>query len=462
MIRRSRLATRPNLESLEGRLVLSALTPAQLDSAYGLNSVRLSSNGTAVAGTGAGQTIAVIDVYHDPNIATELATFDAKYGLAPAQLSVDNLAGSNVDAGWSSEEALDVEWAHAAAPGAKILVVEAASPGTNDLITAINAAKINPNVSVVSMSWGTSEFRSETGYDSVFTTPAGHTGITYLASAGDSGAGAEWPASSPNVVGVGGTSLVVGASGAWASETAWAGSGGGISRYEAEPSYQKSAQSTGLRTSPDVSLDSDPNTGVSVYSIAGGGWIQVGGTSLASPVWAGLIAAADQGRAAVGKGTLDGATQTLADLYAAPSGSFDDITTGSRATVGYDTSTGLGTPNAVPLVAALAGDPNTGAAPTPTTPPTGTPAPAPAPTPAPTPRHPRGGWWGFFGVTTSPSGNTRTTVRNAPKTVAQTAPKPTYPTTTGLGSTGKVGHSPFSAGRSVDVVLQSWGRWSTL
>ncbi len=460
MIRRSRLATRPIVESLEGRMVLSALTPAQLDSAYGLN---------AVNANGAGQTIALIDVYHDPNIATELATFDAKYGLAPAQLSVVNLAGSQVDSGWSSEEALDVEWAHAAAPGAKILVVEANSANTTDLITAINAAKSNPNVSVVSMSWGTSEFRSETIYDSVFTTPVGHTGITYLASAGDSGAGAEWPASSPNVIGVGGTSLVVGASGARASETAWAGSGGGISRYEAEPSYQKSVQSTGLRTSPDVSLDADPNTGVSVYSIASGGWIQVGGTSLGSPVWGGLIAVADQGRAAIGKGTLDGATQTLPDLYTAPSGSFDDITTGSRATVGYDTSTGLGTPNAVPLVAALVGDPNTGAVAAPTgtpapTPPAPTPpAPTPpAPTPAPTPRHPRRGRWGFFGQTSSSSGNTQTTVQNAPKRSTQTTPKTTQPTTTGHVPTGKVGHSPFSVGRSVDVVLHSWGRSSTL
>ncbi len=397
MSKRNRSIVLPRLEVLEARTVLSTYSPAQLSHAYGLDSVSFSSGGNAIKGDGAGQTIALIDVYHDANIATELQTFSSRYGLPTASISVINQAGSTSNNIWAEEEALDVEWAHAAAPGANILVVEAASTGIPDLLTAINAAKNTAGVSVISMSFGSVEFSSESTYDNEFTTPSGHTSITFLASTGDNGAGTQWPASSPNVVAVGGTSLSLDDAGNRVGESSWSGSGGGYSTYESEPSYQKSAQSTGKRGAPDVALDADPNTGVSVYSVANGGWITAGGTSLSSPVWAGLMAIANQGRALEGKGTLDGATQTLPDLYAAPAGSFNDITTGDRATTGYDTVTGLGTPNAAMLVAALTGDPNVGAASpgqtyqetsTPTTtstPPPSTPTSTPAPsTPAPT------------------------------------------------------------------------------
>ena len=150
------------------------------------------------------------------------------------------------------------------ASGANILVIEAASDNLPDLLFAIQVARNTAGVSVVSMSWGESEFAGETAYDSLFTTPAGHIGMTFVAAAGDT-PGAEWPAVSPNVVGVGGTTLNISAGGGVA-ETAWTDSGGGFSRYEPEPAYQYGTQSTGLRSVPDVSFDANPNSGISVYS----------------------------------------------------------------------------------------------------------------------------------------------------------------------------------------------------
>ncbi len=218
----------------------------------------------------------------------------------------------------------------------------------------MNVASSIPAVSVVSMSWGSSDFRGETSYDSTFN----HAGITYLAASGDNGAGTEWPSDSPYVIAVGGTTLAVSSTGSIVAQSAWDGSGGGVSRVESEPSYQDTAQQTGRRTTPDVSADADPNSGLIMATFVGGGWVQVGGTSLSTPLWAGLIAEADQGRALVGKPALSSIT-ALQDLYNAPAGSFSDITSGSRATTSYDTSTGLGTPNAITLVAALVSDPAT-------------------------------------------------------------------------------------------------------
>jgi subtilase family serine protease len=368
MIRRCRISTIPRPELLDQRLLLSTLTPAQIDSAYGLNAITFS-NGT-VKGNGAGQTIAIIDAYHDPSIYGDLVAFDARNGLpnpyltpslpagglsgsGQAAFSMVNFAGASTNSTWNAEEALDVEMAHAVAPAANIVLVEAKSTAIYDFLTAITAIKTLPSVSVISMSWGGSEFYGQQSFDSVFTTPPGHRGITFLASSGDNGAGDQWPASSPNVVGVGGTSLVVTSAGARASESAWSGSGGGTSQIEPKPSYQSQAVSGSSRSTPDVAIDADPGSGVVINTW--GNQLQVGGTSLSSPLWAGLIAIADQGLVVAGRPTLDGATQTLPDLYKAPSGSFYDVTTGNRATPGYDTSTGLGSPNAATLVRFLDG-----------------------------------------------------------------------------------------------------------
>jgi methionine-rich copper-binding protein CopC len=364
-------------------------TPTQIRTAYGVSQLSVGTNG------GAGQTIALIDVYDDPNLvssthpssdtafaASDFGKFDAAMGLPdpPSFLKVNEygntspLPAASGSSGWSVEESLDVEWAHAMAPAANIILIEVSSASDADLIStpmaSLGTAASLANVSVVSMSFGRSESSSDSSLNSAFTTPAGHTPITYLASTGDDGAPGGFPAFSPNVVAVGGTTLTLGAGNAWASETGWSwnstylwGTGGGRSSYEAEPSYQQSVQTSGWRETPDVSFLADPLTGVTVYDSYDYGsaapWEQVGGTSLSSPCWAGLIAIADQLRISASLPDLDGRQGTLPALYKLPAADFHDITAGSNngysAGPGYDMVTGIGTPKANLLVPDLVG-----------------------------------------------------------------------------------------------------------
>jgi subtilase family serine protease len=353
---------RPSLEPLDDRCLLSGLTPAQLTHAYGLDAITFtSSSGTSVKGDGTGETIALVDAYHDPNLSRDLHLFDQAYNLPDPALKVVNLAGKKTKAGWALEVALDVEWAHAIAPGARILVVEARSQNRNDLLAAVDRARRTPGVVAVSMSWGFNETSSESS--SHFTTPPGHARITFIAASGDGGAfaGPEWPAVSPNVLSVGGTALTLDSTGNYQFETPWPGASGGYSQFVAEPSYQQSAQASGKRLSPDVAFDGDPQTGVEVYETAPhsrhGSWQVVGGTSLGAPAWAGIIAIVDQGRALANLPSLDGATQTLPALYSLPSSDFHtvessvfDMRRGFPASVA---STGLGSPVGSALIAAL-------------------------------------------------------------------------------------------------------------
>jgi streptogramin lyase len=369
-------------------------TPAQIRTAYGINSLSLD---------GTGQTIAIVDAYDDPDIGQALDTFDTQFGLTSSGASLYQLYGpaasfltvlnqqgqsGNLPAtdpsgpgtsNWEMEETLDVEWAHAIAPGPKIIVVEADSQSLADLMASAVTAANQPGVSVVSMSWGFAEGQAvfaqdEALYDQDLTTPAGHQGVTFVASTGDYGtADPEYPAFSPNVVAVGGTSLYLNADDSYQSETGFGynvggtgtfiGSGGGISLYEPEPAYQQSVQSTGYRTTPDVALVADPNTGAWIadpYNLPGSDpWAIVGGTSLSAPCWAGLISLADQARVQAGDATLGTAspTETQEALYNLPVSDFHDITSGSNgysAGTGYDLVTGLGTPVANLLVPALA------------------------------------------------------------------------------------------------------------
>jgi hypothetical protein len=344
--------------------------------AYGFDLISFSSNGSTIAGNGSGQTIAIVDAYDDPNISSDLAAFDQQFGLAapPTFTKVGlNASGTastttfpTADRGWAGEIALDVEWAHAIAPGANILLVEAYSANLTDLLNAVDYARKQTGVAAVSMSWGSSEFSGEASYDSYFTTPSGHSGVTFFGSSGDSGAGAIWPAISSHVVAVGGTSLTLNSSGNYQSESGWSGSGGGLSRFVSQPTYQSGlvihngtqvVNANGERAAPDVSAVADPNTGVAVYSSYGfGGWAQVGGTSDAAPQWAALMAIVDQGRALAGLGALDGYTQTLPMLYQLPGSDFHDVTSGSNgyaAGAGFDLVTGRGTPVANLLVPGL-------------------------------------------------------------------------------------------------------------
>jgi subtilase family serine protease len=402
-----------------GSATAYGLTPAQVEGAYGVSGISFS----GVVGNGAGETIAIIDAYDDPNALSDLNAFSTHFGLptfdagtgSPTfaklnQSGGTSLPGTDPDgpysgtggSDWEQEESLDIEWAHVIAPQANIDLFEANNAGS--LFTAVATARQTSGVTVVSMSWGGSEFSGETSDDSAdFTTPAGHIGagnlpggITFVASAGDEGAyggangavGVEYPAASPNVLSVGGTALTVSGD-SYVSETGWGngtssgasgGGGGGISSMEAQPAFQSGVvtQSTTNRTVPDVSMLASPNTGVPIYDSWDFGtatpWLPgyEGGTSLAAPMWAGLVAIADQGRNLSNLGSLNGATQTLPTLYKLPASDFHDITSGNNgyaAGPGYDLVTGIGTPVANLLVPALAGvSSSTTPAPTPVAP----------------------------------------------------------------------------------------------
>ncbi len=300
-------------------------SPEQMRSAYNLPS-----------SGGANTTIAIVDAFDTPNILDYYNTFSSQYGLPDNSTSnffVHKMAPNlQVDNGWSLETCLDVEWAHAIAPNAMILLVEATSASNFALLSAVDYAASQPGVVAVSMSWGGNESSFQTFYESHFNKP----GITFFASSGDDGSSVMWPASSANVVSVGGTSLYFYPNGSVSSETAWVGSSGGVSHYIARPNYQTNF---GLnypnRVVPDVSYNANPSTGVSVYN---GTWWIVGGTSAGAPQWAAIQAL--------------GQSATNINLYSKANSSyqtyFRDITQGSNkvnsANQGYDLVTGLGSP----------------------------------------------------------------------------------------------------------------------
>lgn len=315
----------------------------------------------SLTGTGTGQTIAIVTAYHDPNIAADLATFDTTFGLAaPASFKVVSQTGSTtsypvVDAGWALETSLDVQWAHAIAPGAGILLVEATTSSFTNMDTAIAYAANQTAVTVISNSWGSAEFNGETTIDSYCKL----SGKLCVFSSGDSGNPATYPAFSPYVLAVGGTTLQLSSTGAVLGETAWSGSGGGVSLYEAKPSYQTTGNTTTKRGVADVSYDADPATGFSVYDSVvyqgQSGWYQMGGTSAGAPQWSAVVAVADQLRKAAGKTVLSAYASNIFQahkaIYGATTGLFD-ITSGTNGTcgtictaaAGYDFVTGRGSP----------------------------------------------------------------------------------------------------------------------
>lgn len=341
----------------------TAFTPVQIRHAYGFDQI---------SNQGAGQIIGIVDAYDDPNIASDLTVFDQKFGLAACTTangcfrkvySNGRPPAGNIN--WSVEIALDVEWAHAIAPQATILLVEAPTNSLSDLMSAVRVAIAN-GASVVSMSWTSGEFSGETSLDTNFVS----NGVTFLAASGDNGSGAAYPASSPDVVGVGGTSLSLNTNGTYKSETVWAGSGGGISAYEHEPLFQAqfgiADDSRGYRGAPDVSYDANPGTGFAEYDSYGFGaaygWFQVGGTSAGTPQWAALIAIANSMRTAARKAHLSSTNTSLysiakshsaANLHAVTSGNNGTCGSLCGALTGYDYMTGLGTPQANAIIASL-------------------------------------------------------------------------------------------------------------
>ncbi|HMB95047.1 MAG TPA: S53 family peptidase [Tepidisphaeraceae bacterium] len=347
-------------------------SPADIRTAYGINNINFGGN----AATGNGQTIAIISAFHNSTILSDLNTFDTQFGIAPPpSFSVVNQSGgvplpTGTDASFAQESDFDVEWAHAIAPQAKILLVEANNNSDANLFAAAASAAKADGTSVVSMSFGNPEFATENVFDSSFVTPANHSGVSFVASAGSNG-GVAYPSAAPTVLAVGGTALTLNASGGYGSEQLWNDSsgagGGGNSAIEAKPTYQNAAQSSTARSTPDVSFHAADN--VPYVVCIGGQFFQFIGSDAATPNWAGLLALADQGRAFKGLDPLDSsdmsATGLLPQLYSllgTPNYNlaFNDITTGTPLAgqtigAGYDTSTGLGSPKADVLIPFLAG-----------------------------------------------------------------------------------------------------------
>ncbi len=331
--------------------------------------------------------IALVDAFDNPHAEADLAVFSSTYGLPAAffrkyyaNTSYGTLNGMHAscsgtptgDTGWGLEEALDLDWAHAMAPNAKILLVEACSSSNADLDFAEQVAGLKVAAwggGDVSNSWGGGEIPSEVGaIDDVFYRYYWKN-ITYFASAGDSGWGAQYPSASPWVVSVGGTTINRDASENFVSESCWSGSGGGVSQYETWQNppnisnglgpwtnYQYPLAGMTARQTPDIALDADPASGVYVYDTYGyGGWMVIGGTSLAAPALAGIVNSANN---RLGQAPSTGGSYTTQEnnliydqlyAHAAYTGNFYDVKTGSNgsghnAGVGYDQCTGIGTP----------------------------------------------------------------------------------------------------------------------
>lgn len=312
----------------------SGLAPAIIESVY---------NFSGALTDGAGATVAIVDAYDDPTAASDLATFSSQYGLPACTTAngcftkVNQTGGSSLPAansGWALEISLDTQWVHAIAPGAKILLVEASNAFTSSLYAAEDYA--SAHASYVSNSWDGGETSNEASSDTHFA----HAGVSYFVAAGDSGLPATYPSASPKVISVGGTTLHF-SSGAFQSESAWSSGGGGCSAYEpatpAQAGFATYGQvgCNGARATPDVALDADPQSGVSVYDTTAysgqTGWFTVGGTSASTPMWAAESAV---NSLAVSSATVYGTTIP-----------FRDITTGNNgapALVGYDLATGRG------------------------------------------------------------------------------------------------------------------------
>ncbi len=281
-------------------------TPAQIRQAYGFNNITFN-NGT-VAGDGTGTTIAIVDAYDDPKIANDLHQFDLQFGLPdPVLTKVNQNGGSSLpaaNAGWITEIALDVEWAHAIAPGANILLVEAADSSFDNLLAAVNYARHAAGVVAVSMSWGGGEFSGENSIDSYFTTPSGHAGVTFVASSGDSGAPVSYPAISPNVLSVGRHHAEPHCSGQLCQRVGVERQRGRDQQLSNRSRLTSTAQSR--RAPPSAPIPTwlmmptraagFPSTTPTTTRLSTP-WGQWGGTSDAAPQWAALIAIADQGRA---------------------------------------------------------------------------------------------------------------------------------------------------------------------
>jgi subtilase family serine protease len=326
-------------------------TPGSIACIYGVVTPTLGClKSSTIVPTGGAKAIAVVDFGHYSAVQSDLDTFSAQFGLPSTTIQVICTPGpppcpNNAGTQWDLETALDVQWAHAMAPHAKIILAEF----TNDPIddgaeTQAAAAVAAAGGGEVSNSWtyNGGEDPSETQLDHFFTTP----GVVYFGSAGDAGLGPAYPSISPNVISAGGTRVVRDSSGNFTGETCWSGSGGGISQFEIRPTYQVLVPSgaTPRRGTPDLAGVADPSTGVDVFSSTFcHGWCIVGGTSASSPILAGIVNQSGTFRAS----TVAEQIKTYGE-YGVPAlwaRYFRDVTVGSNgapAKFGWDQCTGIG------------------------------------------------------------------------------------------------------------------------
>ena len=314
--------------------------PAQLRSAYDLPAAAAHS-----------QTIAIVTAYDAPSIEKDLGAYSKTFSLRACTSSNGcfrkvNGAGKKAplpqrSAIWALETSLDVEVAHAVCPNCKILLVEAGSSSVSNLAGAVDtAARLGADA--ISNSWVVKEFRGETSYDSHFR----HAGIAITAASGDTGYGANWPAASPYVTAVGGTTLDLDSSGARVRESAWEQGSSGCSAFESKPAWQ-SDTGCARRTVPDVAAVANPDTGAAVYDSYGysgrSGWFKVGGTSLATPIVAAVYALAGNAGTVVAGSYPYGHGSSLFDVTDGTNGKCSSAYL-CNATTGYDGPSGLGTP----------------------------------------------------------------------------------------------------------------------
>ncbi|HEY5197198.1 MAG TPA: hypothetical protein VIJ51_09250 [Solirubrobacteraceae bacterium] len=331
-----------------------AVSPALTPAGFGPSDLRSAYNvASAAAANGAGRTVAIVDAYDDPNAASDLATYRQTYGIPACTAAsgcfrkVSQTGGSSYpsgNTGWSEEISLDLDMVSAICPNCKILLVEATSTSYTSLGTAVNeAAKLG--ATEISNSYGGSEFSGEASTGATY---YAHSGVDVTVSSGDDGYGVEFPAASQYVTAVGGTTLSHSTNARGWTESAWSDAGSGCSAYIPKPSYQ---HDTGCakRTVADVSAVADPNTPVAVYDTYGeSGWLEFGGTSVASPLVASIYALAG------GRSGSAAAPTYGAYAYANP-GQYNDAVGGSNGSCGgsylctglggYDGPTGVGSPN---------------------------------------------------------------------------------------------------------------------
>lgn len=293
--------------------------------------------------------IAIVDAYGYNNAESDLATYRSTFGLPACttangcfkKVNQSGVQGSypRQNTGWAQESALDLDMASAMCPNCHLILVEARTASFGNLATAVNTAA-SLGAHVISNSYGGSENNSSSVEPSY-----NHPGVAITASSGDSGFGVQFPASSPHVTAVGGTSLLPDGSTRGWSETAWSGAGSGCSSVYAKPAWQ-SDPLCHARMEADVSAVADPNTGVAVFGPGFGGssWLVFGGTSVAAPLIGGIYG--------VNGGTVNygsdpyGHTSALFDVISGSNGSCGG-TYFCTAGPGYDGPTGLGTPNGV-------------------------------------------------------------------------------------------------------------------